>query len=810
MAKITSKDNLFDDEKTLYDEKGKKIGTQRKDFFGDGVSFYDEKDNKVSTSHKDLFGDGISTYDQKGKKIATTHKKIIGEGTVTYDTKGNKIAETEQDIWGNTYTETYEQKKKAPVSKTDPYVKSDRELRDEMDAQADAWLANMRANIPPKQNTFRETYSDASFGNYIPEETYTLNQVKDYFRFVGSFLLKNCKKQITTDCRVIEREDKHYYGLFNLLRRKEKNKVRVPQTGYWTLNHKEDSYSGGDEYVSEKNYVTETGITPEGKIIKVEFEEQYYTSWGVRFYHETYRKFDSHITEENISKSPGIYIAMVDHYLNGLKADMSFSKYLSHESACKPDDQAVAGYYSDIKKAVKEASVPEKIIDGRLNNWQWLALITILLCALCSVLFSDQLLIMYAVLIVLWTIIYPLSRFRFEKINPKADNYRYEIIILFLAAIPFIFQNYQMVMSTKWALQHGYIENNTWEIISYYLNEGRRYWFIILLFLNVCHVLCILGSIHYKKKNRKAENSSSREKNRKGKTITTILGIAAVLIIASFAGFTVWNKVMIPERKYKAAVEMMENGYSKTAFEELLALNGYKDSEDLAKGLYNEKKIQGLYNFDLINVGDSLYFGTYEQDNNLSNGKEFIEWSVLAKADGKVLLISRYSLDNQPYNKEGSSDVTWDTCSLRQWLNKDFIEAAFSPEDQNFICKTTVEADKNPLSGTKGGKKTTDKVFLLGISDIVNYYGKNEVGDSYGYNKARKCMATPYALVNGAADNGKGYTAYWLRTPQYGSEYGSIVSENGAISGGGGTGGINVSWESSVRPAIWITLGVKK
>ena len=49
-------------------------------------------------------------------------------------------------------------------------------------------------------------------------------------------------------------------------------------------------------------------------------------------------------------------------------------------------------------------------------------------------------------------------------------------------------------------------------------------------------------------------------------------------------------------------------------------------------------------------VGSTVTFGSYEQDNDTSNGKEPLEWIVLSYQDGKSLLISKYGLDCQPYN----------------------------------------------------------------------------------------------------------------------------------------------------------------
>lgn len=109
--------------------------------------------------------------------------------------------------------------------------------------------------------------------------------------------------------------------------------------------------------------------------------------------------------------------------------------------------------------------------------------------------------------------------------------------------------------------------------------------------------------------------------------------------------------------------------------------------------------------------GDIVTFGKYEQDNNGSNGKEDIEWIILARDGNKLLLISRMALDQKPYN-EKKADVTWETCSLRNWLNASFYESAFDEEDKGYIVSTNVTADKNPKYNTPSGNDTKDNVFL--------------------------------------------------------------------------------------------------
>ena len=107
-----------------------------------------------------------------------------------------------------------------------------------------------------------------------------------------------------------------------------------------------------------------------------------------------------------------------------------------------------------------------------------------------------------------------------------------------------------------------------------------------------------------------------------------------------------------------------------TALALLIVCSSCSGKDDSDSG----KKESRVYS---VAAGDIVSFGTYEQDNNTSNGKENIEWLVLAKEGKRVLIISKYVLDCQQYNSTRTS-VTWETCSLRKWLNETFLNAAFS------------------------------------------------------------------------------------------------------------------------------------
>lgn len=198
-----------------------------------------------------------------------------------------------------------------------------------------------------------------------------------------------------------------------------------------------------------------------------------------------------------------------------------------------------------------------------------------------------------------------------------------------------------------------------------------------------------------------------------------------------------------------------------------------------------------------VAVGDYITFGSYEQDNNTSNGKEDIEWLVLDVKDGKAMVISKYALDCQPYNTS-YTDVTWETCTLRTWLNGSFYNTAFSTAEKSKIPTVTVVNNDNPRHGTDGGNNTTDKVFLLSIDEANTYFLSGN---------ARECEATAYAVAQGAwiatSSSYYGNCCWGLRSPgkyQYGAAYvvdvGDVSKRGYAVYDG----------SVAVRPALWINL----
>ena len=194
-----------------------------------------------------------------------------------------------------------------------------------------------------------------------------------------------------------------------------------------------------------------------------------------------------------------------------------------------------------------------------------------------------------------------------------------------------------------------------------------------------------------------------------------------------------------------------------------------------------------------VNVGGYITFGHYEQDNNTGNGKEPIEWLVLEVRGDQALVISRYGLDVRPYNRNYDK-VTWETCSLRKWLNGEFLNDAFNPGEQKAIIMTTVDnSNSQGYSGwnTRGGKNTEDRIFLLSYAEAWRYFSNDRAG---------QCLPTRYAAGRSAHTSGSN-CEWWLRSPGYFQNNAAGVCTDSSLF----TYRVNNNY-TCVRPALWINL----
>ncbi len=237
---------------------------------------------------------------------------------------------------------------------------------------------------------------------------------------------------------------------------------------------------------------------------------------------------------------------------------------------------------------------------------------------------------------------------------------------------------------------------------------------------------------------------------------------------------------------------------------------------------------------------DTVTFGSYPQSDASGNTKEPIEWIVLDRQGDKAFLLSKYILDCKDYNNHGEN-CTWETCSLRNWLNSIFYNVAFSNSEKEIILTTNVLNKINeevyykryapnyrPQIKTVAGNNTFDKVFLLSLDEFDNYFygfykeyktlpgGCNYASNSTGTKYAKLISDLGYHLfVDNYSNDFNGFSPWWLRSPgDFLQNYAMNVDADGIARSYVVSStlddrmddGLYDGYALGVRPAIWVDL----
>lgn len=167
-------------------------------------------------------------------------------------------------------------------------------------------------------------------------------------------------------------------------------------------------------------------------------------------------------------------------------------------------------------------------------------------------------------------------------------------------------------------------------------------------------------------------------------------------------------------------------------------------------------------------VGNTVTFGSFEG--------QPIRWRVLDERGRMRMLLAEEPVTRRAYH-DTPTDTSWKECSLRQWLNGPFLEAAFTPAERSKITAVRVENPRNAVYFTNAGLNTMDRAYVLNTAEAEKYFPDQKdraLGDWW-----------------------------WLRTP--GSNLFSAVAvyDDGSLY----QFGIHVHYENGgVRPVIWVLL----
>lgn len=163
----------------------------------------------------------------------------------------------------------------------------------------------------------------------------------------------------------------------------------------------------------------------------------------------------------------------------------------------------------------------------------------------------------------------------------------------------------------------------------------------------------------------------------------------------------------------------------------------------------------------VLRKGSVIRLGSYEQDGNLENGMEPLDWVVLNVRENSALLITEDCIDVQKYDTSREA-VSWSDTQLRDWLNRDFLNTAFTDTEKTALIETDVETSEWDI-----GKRTyldsdqfppdisRDLVWILDISEARSFFPRAE---------DQLASASRYAADQGALRNSEDHSVWLLRT----------------------------------------------
>lgn len=227
-------------------------------------------------------------------------------------------------------------------------------------------------------------------------------------------------------------------------------------------------------------------------------------------------------------------------------------------------------------------------------------------------------------------------------------------------------------------------------------------------------------------------------------------------------------------------------------FEELQRASGWSGNEITI----DEVKYRRIRQEDATYVsedGEAEYYSWPDETSYHYFRYEKIKWRVLDISGTTAFLMADVALDGQKYNQE-EDDVTWESCTLRTWLNGgtdrgSFRNSAFSSEEQAALRNTSVANEDNSYYETPGGNVTADQVYLLSESEVC----AGEQAVSYGFSgseetidEARRAKSSDYAKAMGiyteiSEEDYQGNCHWLLRTPGVLSSYVGNVDYDGYV-----------------------------
>lgn len=148
-----------------------------------------------------------------------------------------------------------------------------------------------------------------------------------------------------------------------------------------------------------------------------------------------------------------------------------------------------------------------------------------------------------------------------------------------------------------------------------------------------------------------------------------------------------------------------------------------------------------------------ITFGAYP---SMTNTASPLEWQIIARQQNFVMLITKNIIDTVQFSTD--KDVMWSTSYLRFWLNNDFFNIAFAPQQATMIPCAQILNQKNNMFGWTEDEVTSDRVFCLSIQEAMALFKSDN---------ERQSVPTEYAYSRGVKTGNYSIAGakWWLRSP---------------------------------------------
>jgi len=180
-----------------------------------------------------------------------------------------------------------------------------------------------------------------------------------------------------------------------------------------------------------------------------------------------------------------------------------------------------------------------------------------------------------------------------------------------------------------------------------------------------------------------------------------------------------------------------------------------------------------------VTVGSIVKFGAYEQDGDLTNGNEPIEWIVVEKDDDIALVVSKNCLDVIPYGNAVDENA-WTNSGIRDWLNNRFIQESFSEYEKSHIVVSDIETNSYDSNSWYDNWEEAKVVSAEHTKDAVIILDSYEINEYY-YTEIHYTDVSPYAAKKYAMLDSEEmvkqdeFNYFWLRNTIKGSDYGGYA-----------------------------------